>query len=123
MHAPPKARAARSEEYSPAAPAGLDTFIEEKKCITVKMFGSISGSIDPFGRRNISSDTWLPERRAGYNAKRRQKDLELISSIWNEALPNANDAVVHIADAPAITVKKHKRAVNAHCEALVDMLC
>jgi len=78
------------------------------------MFGSISGSIDPFGRRNSSSDTWLPERRARYNAKRRQKDLELIFSIWNEALPNAGDAVIHIADAPASTVKKYKRAVNVH---------
>ena len=98
-----------------AAPAGLSTRLSKRRsALTVKMFGSISGSIDPFGRRNSSSDTWLPERRARYNAKRRQKDLELIFSIWNEALPNAGDAVVHITDAPASTVKKYKRAVKVH---------
>jgi len=92
MHAPPKAERGGGESALPFILAEAKanalcppiTFIEEKK---QKMFGSIGGiggSIDPFGRRNISSDTWLPERRARYNAKRRQKDLELIFSIYLE---------------------------------------
>ena len=63
-----------------------------------------------------SSDTWLPERRGRYNAKRRQKDLELIFSIWNKALAKSVDSypVVNIADVPANIAKKYKRALKAH---------
>ncbi len=72
---------------------------------------------------NISSDTWLPERRARYNAKRRQKDLELIFSIWNEALSDAagNDSVVHISNAPNSFVKKYKRALKVHHKDLMRL--
>ena len=75
-----------------------------------------------FGPNN-SSDTWLPERRARYNGKRRQKDLELIFSIWNEALSNAagNDSVVHIADVPNSFVKKYKRALKVHYKDLMRL--
>ena len=77
------------------------------------MFGSIGG-INPFGLPDISSDTWLPERRARYNDKRRQRDLALIFSIWNEALPNPGNELINIGDVPASTVKKYKRAVKVH---------
>ena len=74
-----------------------------------------------FGPKN-SSDTWLPERRARYNAKRRQKDLELIFSIWNEALSNAAGSdSVHIANVPNSFVKKYKRALKVHHKDLMRL--
>lgn len=73
--------------------------------------GNGLGNILGLGNQT-SSDTWLPERRARYNTKRRQKDIELIFSIWNEALPHSQ--VVNIADVPANIAKKYKRALNAN---------
>ncbi len=63
-----------------------------------------------------SSDTWLPERRGRYNAKRRQKDLELIFSIWNEAPSKIAHIypVINIAHVPTNIAKKYKRALKAH---------
>ena len=58
-------------------------------------------------------DTWLPEKRAKYNAKRRQKDLEYVYSNWN--LPKEMmDATINIADVPAKIAKKHKRILTVH---------
>ena len=57
--------------------------------------------------------TWLPEKRAKYNAKRRQKDLDFVYSNWN--LPHDVLATkINVADVPAKVAKKHKRAVAAH---------
>eukprot|EP00984_Skeletonema_dohrnii_P026605 scaffold15955_cov78-Skeletonema_dohrnii-CCMP3373.AAC.2 len=57
--------------------------------------------------------TWLPEKRAKYNAKRRQKDLDFVYSNWN--LPHDVLATkINIADVPAKVAKKHKRVVAAH---------
>ena len=42
------------------------------------------------------------------------KDLALIFSIWNEALPNPGNKLINIGDVPASTVKKYKRAVKVH---------
>ena len=68
-----------------------------------------------FRRKHTTSDTWLPEKRARYNSKRRKKDIELIFSIWNEAtLPHSSQEVVNIAHVPANIAKKYKRALKAH---------
>ncbi len=67
-----------------------------------------------FRRKHTTSDTWLPEKRARYNSKRRKKDIELIFSIWNEALPSHSSQVVNIAHVPANITKKYKRALKAH---------
>jgi len=60
-----------------------------------------------------TTNTFLPEKRAKYNAKRRQKDLDFVYSNWN--LPQEmKETKINIADVPAKVAKKHKRAVAAH---------
>ena len=57
--------------------------------------------------------TWLPEKRAKYNAKRRQKDLDFVLYTWN--LPKEmTDATIHISEVPAKVAKKYKRAIDTH---------
>ena len=57
--------------------------------------------------------TWLPEKRAKYNAKRRQKDLDFVYTNWN--LPKEmTDATIHISEVPAKVAKKYKRAIDIH---------
>lgn len=59
------------------------------------------------------SHTWLPEKRAKYNAKRRQKDLDYVYSNWN--LPRAmTETKINIAEVPRQVAKKHKRAIAVH---------
>jgi len=58
-------------------------------------------------------NTWLPEKGAKYNAKRRQKDLDLVYSNWD--LPKEmTKATINIAYVPAKVAKKYKRAVAIH---------
>ena len=58
-------------------------------------------------------NTWLPEKRAKYNAKRRKKDLDFVYANWN--LPKEmTEATINIADVPAKVAKKYKRAVTIH---------
>ena len=50
----------------------------------------------------------MPEKRAKYNAKRRQKDLDFVYSNWN--LPKEmTDATINIADVPAKVAKVRAR--------------
>lgn len=57
----------------------------------------------------------MPERRARYNSKRREKDLHLIFSIWNTALPQkATEDKINIADIPSKVARTYKRAVATH---------
>mmetsp|Transcript_18391 Transcript_18391/g.27750 ORF Transcript_18391/g.27750 Transcript_18391/m.27750 type:complete len:481 (+) Transcript_18391:70-1512(+) len=61
----------------------------------------------------ITTNTWLPEKRAKYNAKRRQKDLDLVYSNWDLPL-EMTETKINIADVPAKVAKKFKRAVAVH---------
>ena len=57
--------------------------------------------------------TWLPEKRAKYNSKRRQKDLDFVYTNWN--LPKEmTDATIHISEVPTKVAKKYKRAIDIH---------
>ena len=61
----------------------------------------------------VTSSTCLPEKRAKYNAKRRQKDLDLVYSNWY--LPQEmTENKINIADVPEKVAKKFKRAVAVH---------
>ncbi|KAK1737532.1 hypothetical protein QTG54_011818 [Skeletonema marinoi] len=71
----------------------------------------VNGGENP--TETIGHDTWLPEKRAKYNAKRRQKDLDFVYSNWG--LPQEKlETKINIADVPAKVAKKHKRAVAVH---------
>jgi hypothetical protein len=60
-----------------------------------------------------TTPTWLHEKRAKYNAKRRQKDLDFVYSNWN--LPKEmTENKINIADVPSKVAKKYKRAVAVH---------
>ena len=60
----------------------------------------------------INSTTWLPEKRAKYNDKRRQKDLDLVYSNWDLS-KEMTETKINIADVPA-KAKKFKRVVAVH---------
>lgn len=60
----------------------------------------------------INSTTWLPEKRAKYNDKRRQKDLDLVYSNWDLS-KEMTETMINIADVPA-KAKKFKRVVAVH---------
>lgn len=57
--------------------------------------------------------TWLPEKRAKYNAKRRQKDLDFVYSNWNLPKEMAENKI-NIAYVPSKVAKKYKRVVAVH---------
>ena len=88
--------------------------------------GTDAVSNDYFGelmKPSNSSDTWLPERRARYNAKRRQKDLELIFSITGTRHCPMQLAVIpsFISNVPNSFVKKYKRALKVHHKDLMRL--
>ena len=56
---------------------------------------------------------WLPEQKTLYNAKGRQRDLEMIGELWQ--LPKeVTDRTINLADLSAKVKKKYKRAVQVH---------
>ena len=52
----------------------------------------------------------MPERRARYNSKRREKDLDLIFSVWNRLPLKATENKINIANIPSKVAKKYRRA-------------
>lgn len=57
--------------------------------------------------------SWLPEKRSTYNAKRREKDLNLVYDNWH--LPeDMTCATINLADVPNKVAKKHRRVVAIH---------